>query len=297
MSDPLKAGRARRLAVAVWVLVAALPASHAWGGWQRDLVCRGSTIGNCGDGSTPTVPDRPGRNPNPRTESPSDKPRALSAAEERRIASERAADEKRLQEDWLPITAGAVEMPGNTVSIAPGSRMFNIPPSDPASLTAPIAGVAMKGTPIPEQALRRAATILAFVKVQADSGSSQGGEEQAFLASQAALAMEGAPLQIIVAETSERSARRAAEALRPVLADLAQDHTNLDQGLAARKDTIKAYASWKAAPRPESAIAETLKRHEELASAYDQASDKIRKARAKRQKDGEKVEQAVLLID
>jgi len=242
--DKLMVARARRILLAsICVLSAAWPAAESGAQWQKNMVCP-----QCGI-PAPQVPARPPRYQNDGTDDRNNTP-----SEEHHIdhAAEQAREEakiKLIQKKWIPISptsaAGAVTIPqGNPVSVAPGTRFFNTVPSDSDRFTAPVAHAVMAGTPIPVEALRRAVAILAAAEAELQRTDNEN-EETAFLASQAAAAMEGAPLKVLVNDVNGPATARAAEAIRPIIAELGQHQAALQHALATNTEARKAYAELK----------------------------------------------------
>jgi hypothetical protein len=205
-----------------------------------------------------------------------------------------AEDDKLVQKNWVPVSpTDTVILPSNTVGIAPGSHDFNTVPSNPGSLTAPIARVAMKGTPIPKEALRRAVAILAAVEAQlqgSSGGNLPASEEIAFLASQAALALEGAPLQVIVSEHDPIGPPRSLDAIRPIVEDLGRQQATLDHASTTRIQTLKAYEELK-----KERVADdidpprNIEKHQALVETYNKATAQARAAKTKLDDDNRQV--------
>jgi hypothetical protein len=106
-----------------------------------------------------------------------------------------------------------------TLELKPGGQLlFNAAISPETSfatiLVAPISGIATPASEIPTENLRRAAAVLAPILRALKSNSGMSDEDMSFLASQSALAMEGAPLSIAVRDlpvSDEEPTRRLAE--------------------------------------------------------------------------------------
>jgi hypothetical protein len=225
---------------------------------------RGPSSNNGGDGST----------------SGTELPHVPSAKErreqERQEAQNRLHREERdrlVQKNWVQVSpTDSVVLPGKSVPITPGTHFFNTLPSDPGSLTAPIAHAAMNGTPIPRESLRRTVVILAAAMARLQ-GTSPSDEEISFLSQQAAFALEGAPLQVIVSPAAGLEAIKAAEDLRPVIEDIGQQEAIRERANATRNRTLKDYAEFKKGEGAAGADPmRNFQKHQTLSDNYDKAS-------------------------
>gem|GEM_PF-6585079 len=116
----------------------------------------------------------------------------------------------------------------------------------------------------------------------------------AFLASQAALALEGAPLQVIVSGGNAVDAARAAEALRPIIAQLGQHQTTLQRASAARAQTLKAYSALKKEQDADGIDPQrNIKKHSALAETYEQTSKQASAAKKELEHDKQQVEYVI----
>lgn len=157
-------------------------------------------------------------------------------AELRREEKLRAEKTQRLQSHWIPTdTTADVTVPTTTVAIGAGAATFGLRPSDPVGMAAPLGQVAaMNGTNVAPEALRRSVAILAVIKtIPPDDPDPRRtkwrDEEAAFLAEQAALAMEGAPLQVIVAPDNGQPRQESADTIRSAVADLGQQQARMEK--------------------------------------------------------------------
>jgi hypothetical protein len=298
MPNELMLSRMRHILVAsTCILFATWPVFESWAGWQRDMVMQGWT--------PPTAPRRSesrsaASSANRNESSPIDSIRA-ERIYEREVAEakrEHAEKDKLIQKNWVPVSpTDTVIVPGNTVSIAPGSHDFNTVPSNPGSFTAPIAHVAMKGTPIPKEALRRAVAILAAAEAQLQGpsgGNPPTGEEIAFLASQAALALEGAPLQVIVSEHGAVGPPHAADTIRPIIEDLGQQQAVLERAITTLSQTLKANDELKKEQDADgNDPPRNIEKHRALTETYDRATGQAKAARKRLDDDNRRVRSMV----
>jgi hypothetical protein len=288
MPDELMLSRAWPIMiVSACILFAAWPAGKSWAGWQQDMVCQGSSGGGCPGGPAPTVPNRRERFSSDPADSPdnANQWRPIDPLEAERAQRRKEAQDKLIQANWVSVSSmSTVSVPGTSVSVAPGSKFFGTVPSDPRNFTAPIARVAMKGTPIPDAALLRAVTILAAAKARlqdpALDAKPLADEEIAFLAGQAALAMEGAPLQIIVSRTGGAGAAQAAKAIRPIVVSLGRHRADLEGAITTSSQTLKAYGKLKQEQDAQGVdLPRNLQKHGALAETYEKASGQAVAAR------------------
>jgi hypothetical protein len=150
----------------------------------------------------------------------------------------------QMQKNWLSIEVPSqVDIPSRPIEFSFGTKGFGQKVSDPAGLVGPLGKIAMQGTTISPEALRRTTAILAVVqKSVATAGNSEANnEEAAFLAGQAALAMEGAPLQVIV-EGRSLPAPAVGLNLMQKTRELWQQQRELERANAAR---VSEYAALK----------------------------------------------------
>jgi hypothetical protein len=124
-----------------------------------------------------------------------------------------------------------VAAPSTTINVVNNTRIFNTVPSNPTNLVVPVARAVMNGAPGTSECMRRS---LAILRAAQRSGLSD--EDRAFLAGQAALAMEGAPLQVIVGESGEDVRQ---EELKPVISDMGKQLRRMDAATQNRQAAIK----------------------------------------------------------
>jgi hypothetical protein len=121
--------------------------------------------------------------------------------------------ERELKNNIIRLNAPASTLnpkPSSSVVIRPGTSFFGILSGVETSLTAPLAGVKTPGSRIPIENLQRAVTILNSIK------SDESDEDASFLAGQAALAMDGEPLQVEVNIPNVTSTEKVRQAQRLV---------------------------------------------------------------------------------
>jgi len=166
-------------------------------------------------------------------------------AEEARRRREAEANQKRWQEAWAAREqerrAGRQILRANLIrlsapfdvneekpklTVRPGTGLFGQPSGPEVTLTESLGTVRTPGSQIPLESLQRAAAILQYA-------AGAKGEEASFLAGQAALAMDGAPLEVDV--------RPGAGALSPEqvteLAGLVEEGSRLREELDAATAT------------------------------------------------------------
>jgi hypothetical protein len=211
-----------------------------------------------------------------------------SRAEERRSLRSKEAMDKRIQKAWMPISRmDDVTIPRNTISIAPGTRFFNRVPSN-QNLTAPLAGVAMNGTTIPRKALRRAIAILAVATKQLEATSNQSNEEISFLAGQAAAALDGGPLQVIVNEAEIPA--QTEDSFQPILSDIGRQQAERQEAAEVRKETLKEFEALKKEQDADGIDPPlNFKKHQTLADTFVKTEEKAGEARDNLEEDNKKV--------
>lgn len=295
MPDELMSSRVRHIMIAVCILLAAWPAGKSRAGWQQDMVCQGSSGGGCPGSPAPTVPSRSEWISNEPVEAPDSGSqwRPIDPLEAERAQKRKETQDKLIQANWVSVSSlGSVSVPGTSISIAPGSNFFNTAPSAAHSFTAPIARAAMKGTPIPEDALLRAVALLAAADAQPQGPLAD--EEIAFLASQAALALEGAPLQVIVSKPGGADAAKAAKAVRPIVVELGHHRADLERAIATLDQTLKAFSALKKEQDADGIDPpRNIEKHRTLADAYEKASAQAVAARQQLADDDQKVESII----
>jgi len=174
---------------------------------------------NNGGGNSGSI-YHPHQQPQPRPEQPRRPSRAeLRRAEE--AAKRDAVQRQHIQAELHRLTTNLqVHQIQSTIELRPRSDgSFGITPSDEQPFGAILAArLSGKGTPasrIPTENLRRAAAVLAPVmeSVRKGSAGNMSDEDMSFLAGQAALAMEGAPLSVVVTGSTgkEEQARQVAQ--------------------------------------------------------------------------------------
>jgi len=294
----LKAWRTPRILVAsACALFATLLSWDARAGWQQDMVC--------GVPCPPSAPPVPQRAPNPPDDAADEQDRAgtrwrpLDPVAEAKRQEYRDAQDRLIQRNWVPISAmDIVSDPSGAVTVSQGSHLFNILPSDPISLTAPIAAV-VNGTAIPTEALRRAVTILAAMQARLQGGLG-GDEDAAFLASQAALALEGAPLRVKVSDAVGMNAAEiaaAAETLRPILVQLARHEADRKAAIAVKERTFEAYGELKKERTADDIDPpRNIEKHHALVVTYVKAKDEAGEAEKRVKEDAGKVAAVVATI-
>lgn len=224
---------------------------------------------------------------------PSAKERREQEREEAQNRLHREERDRLVQKNWVQVSpTDSVEVQGNSVPITPGTHFFNMVPSDPGSLMAPTARVAMKGTPIPQESLRRAVAILAAATARLQGTSP---EEISFLSQQAAFALEGAPLQVIVSPAVGPATIKAAEDLRPVIEDIGQQEAIRERANATRNRTLKDYAEFKKGEGAAGADPmRNFQKHQTLSDNYDKASGQ---ASAAKEQMGRDTLQVTIIIE
>lgn len=142
--------------------------------------------------------DRP-RKENPRNE-PGFFQKIFDEWEKKKNARERQEEERRVKEEIARISTGlSLQMPASTMALTPGGTpFFNTAPAQSGHEIAagPISGIRTPAERIPIENLRRAAAILEPVAAAMKTGNLLSDEDVSYLASQSALAMEGAPLGV-----------------------------------------------------------------------------------------------------
>lgn len=202
----------------------------------------------------PNTRQEPAPNPQPAQISPEE-----AAREEKAQKKYEQSLAKKVQSSWIPVSpTAAVTEPSRWVPVSPGNRSLGIRPSDPKGFLAPL-GKAMDGSPEAQEDLRRSVAILAAA---AQSGPQPGedmryagsAEDMAFLAGQAALAMEGAPLEVIVGPSNIQPGQQAA--IDHAMKDIGVQKAVLDQAGQDRDAAIKQYMDLKKSGSPEQIAAE-----------------------------------------
>lgn len=142
--------------------------------------------------------DRP-RQGNARSE-PGFFQRIFDEWEKKKSARERQEEVRRVKEEIARISSGlSVQMPASTMKLAPaGTLFFSIAPAQSGHEIAagPISGIRTPAERIPIENLRRAAAILEPISAAMKTDNPLSDEDVSYLASQSALAMEGAPLGV-----------------------------------------------------------------------------------------------------
>lgn len=224
--------------------------------------------------------------PSPRSQRPSSRERPVQHAgsqestwrppdpkEAARMEKMKTEQLHQLQGHWLSVANQAkVIVPVRAVVTSPGSRNFGINPSDPVSFTAPLG--LFRGTKVPTESLRRTLAILNATKSTSEHAVSP--EDAAFLAGQAMLAMEGAPLQVIVEPASSPQAD-AAEAMRPVLEETGKQQAELERAEQTRHEAALEYT----ALEKKEASPQNAARKEELLAVFRRTSIQIDDAKKK----------------
>jgi len=186
------------------------------------------------DSDTRSTPDRSyrrDREDRPRREQPrDDRPRPPGKAELKRQEEARqreAAQRQQIQGELARLSGGfQIRRVQPGIELSPhsdgsfgiagdtGERPFG------RILTAPLSGIGTPASRIPVENLRRAAAVLAPVVQALKAGNTaMSDEDMSFLASQSALAMEGAPLAVEVREPPaghEEDVRRMAQQAQDV---------------------------------------------------------------------------------
>lgn len=204
----------------------------------------------------------------------------LDPAEERLREEHRKEKIRLLQSNWVPLASlGDVVVPRGIPPISYGNPGLGFRPSDPVGMIAPL-GQVMSGTSVPTDAMGRAVAILATIQnIPADdpnpSHSTWGDAEAAFLAQQAALAMEGAPLEVIVGTGHAPPAVSASETLRPALVQLGRQQEKLAE--AEHKRAV-AYRELKALPAGGDSKESAAKR-EQITARFKKASTEAKDAK------------------
>ncbi len=219
-------------------------------------------------------------------------PRPPDPAEEQRRLQDLANRVERVRARWLPLsTEATVTQRTTAVSIAPDSGFFGYGRSGAGLLSAPLARIGTTATSIGNESLRRGFAILQAAK------SAGTPEEAAFLASQAGLAMEGAPLQVIVSPpiVADSGAARAAQALRPLIDKLGEEQIAVDEAKSEIVEVVKEYNQLRSEEQQglgDPAVRE--ERRKELSAAYTRATQNRREAEQRRAQIEMRVEIIVL---
>jgi hypothetical protein len=284
----------RLMLLTTCLFTAAFPATHAsaQGGWQRQMVCGDRTDGGCG-GSVPVVPRRAPIWNNNTAPPPPPVPREPSAREirerEKQAALDKAQREARdqaLRRSWVPVSSSdSVSEPGKIVTIAPDNHLFYTVPSDPIGLIAPVAH-AMDGSPVPTEGLRRAVAILMAARAQLQKPDASN-EELSFLGQQAALALEGAPLQVEVNEADAPGAAGTAEELRPLFEEMGRQEAVRESSETTKKQALGEYEQLKKQQGSDGTDSPAnMQMHHTLAQTYQKASASASAAKEKLGDDG-----------
>jgi len=146
---------------------------------------------------------------------------------------------QELKNNILRLTSPvSVVMPVSSVVVQPGTSFFNIQAGTETILAAPLAGVKTPGSKVPIENLQRAAAILASLT---SAMGNMTDEDASFLAGQAAFAMDGAPLQVLVAipVTLRPEDKEQARQLAQLTEGIQKESRELEASLAARTEVEK----------------------------------------------------------
>lgn len=211
------------------------------------------------------------------------KQRAAARANERRFVSDTRLITAQLRE---LTRAARVQLPREAQRLAPaGSRLLGQPQPSvyPAvTLASQVGGVQTPASRIPTEDLRRATEILQTAGAALGQGE-MSIEDQSYLANQAALAMEGAPLGVLVPE-GRRPGRAAVEKTRSFVAAaqaLSQARARTDQATERRIRAAVALARVNSQHEAgEGNMEELNKRHDRLLATFNAAVQAEAKSRA-----------------
>lgn len=225
-----------KMNVAVCAMTATLFGSAALGlGQIPDPEANGlRCVGGCGSPSVSqrSAPRRPVyRQPAPeKVEPPKPSPAALLA--DRQLNQSRSRLRQEIVRLQTPATAQERSSPGQRkLSTAVFNTVFHDSPDTKVSFAEPLAKVETPASRIPIENLRRAAAIVARIP----NGEGEDDEEDmAFLASQAAQALEGAKLKVDVSDSSVQVSNGAARRFGDTVEQLGRATEEWETAVAAR---------------------------------------------------------------
>ena len=256
-----------------------LPAAAARAGWQRDMVCQGSCGGGCG--ACPTFRER-GESAAERAAEREAEMRAEAEARARRLREARHRQNRATYQLRVAFTADQLSgvskdidsQLAHTETLAPSGDLL-LSQSEPSPfperiLAGKVGGIKTPASALSTEALRRGGALLA-----AAASGGLSGEDRAYLAQQAALAMDGSPLAVVVPDTGAGAPSLDAEKTREQVAaaqelDAAKNET--DAAVASRIKTEFELANVKsdlAAGRGDAAA--LAREKDRLSSAYQDA--------------------------